>query len=221
MITRLGRAHADWQGLFFVEGVSDHHPHAAFWGSNLHGVHRAPIDLRHVSEDLDRRVVYSPHTYGPSVVDQAYFHDPDFPRNMPAIWDDLFGFVELATGKAVVVGEWGGFFHPDTPSLVWVNAFAAYLRDRCMSDNVFWDLNPNSGDTGGILKNDWTTPRIRRLALLHWVQPHPSRLFFDGRKYVFKPGRHARHECNPRWRAEQNADDDWQERHGWEVLEEY
>lgn len=53
-----------------------------------------------------------------------------------------------------------------------------------------------SGDTGGILGNDWTTPRIRRLALLHWVQPHPSRLFFDGRRYVFKPGKYARPECD-------------------------
>lgn len=103
MIARLARAHADWPGLFFVEGVSDAHPHAAFWGSNLFGVHRAPIDLRRLSGDLDRRVVYSPHTYGPSVQGQEYFQHPAFPRNMPAIWDDLFGFVENATGRAVVV----------------------------------------------------------------------------------------------------------------------
>lgn len=143
MIIKLGLAHPDWRGLFFVEGVSDPHPHAAFWGSNLHGVHRAPIDLRHVSEELDRRVVYSPHTYGPSVQNQDYFEDPAFPRNMPRIWDDLFGFVGNATGHAVVLGEWGGYYHADSPSLVWVDAFAAYLRDRCLSSNIYWCLNPN------------------------------------------------------------------------------
>jgi hypothetical protein len=143
MIVKLARAHADWPGLFFVEGVSDPHPHVAFWGSNLFGVHKAPIDVGHVSEELDRRVVYSPHTYGPSVQDQEYFHHPSFPRNMPGIWDDLFGFTKNATGRAVVVGEWGGFYHPDSRSLVWVDAFAAYLRDRCLSDNIYWDLNPN------------------------------------------------------------------------------
>lgn len=64
------------------------------------------------------------------------------------------------------------------------------------------DKTQQSGDTGGILR-DWSTPRFRRLALLHWVQPHPSRLFFDGAKYVFKPGAYAKPECNPRWRQRQ------------------
>ena len=67
MITKLAAAHADWPGLFFVEGINGERPYKSFWGSNFHGVHRAPLDLRHVSEDLDRRIVYSPHTYGPSV----------------------------------------------------------------------------------------------------------------------------------------------------------
>lgn len=32
------------------------------------------------------------------------------------------------------------------------------------------------------------------------MQPHPSRLFYDGRQYVLKPGAYARPECNPRAR---------------------
>jgi hypothetical protein len=35
------------------------------------------------------------------------------------------------------------------------------------------------------------------------VQPYPSRLFFDGRQYVFKPGAYARPKCNPRRQQEQ------------------
>ena len=60
-----------------------------FWGSNLSGVKRRPIDLG--SERLNSRVVYSPHTYGPSVTDLPYFEDKAFPDNLPSIWDSLFG----------------------------------------------------------------------------------------------------------------------------------
>lgn len=37
-------------------------------------------------------------------------------------------------------------------------------------------LNPNSGDTGGILDDDWTTPKADKLGILHDIQPQPSRI---------------------------------------------
>lgn len=37
-------------------------------------------------------------------------------------------------------------------------------------------LNPNSGDTGGILDDDWTTPKADKLGILHDIQPQPSRV---------------------------------------------
>ncbi len=61
-----------------------------------------------------------------------------------------------------------------------------------------------SADTGGLLDNDWTTPRRHRLKVLQIVQSSPSRLFFDGEKFVYKPGAYANRECDPRWRL-------WQE----------
>lgn len=57
-----------------------------------------------------------------------------------------------------------------------------------------------SADTGGLLENDWTTPKRHRLKVLQTVQPSPSRLFFDGEKFVYKPGAYANRECDPRWR---------------------
>ena len=48
----------------------------------------------------------SVHVYGPSVRDQTYDDDPQFPKNMPAIWDSFFGsFVD-----GVIIGEWGGTY---------------------------------------------------------------------------------------------------------------
>jgi hypothetical protein len=37
-------------------------------------------------------------------------------------------------------------------------------------------LNPNSGDTGGILLDDWTTLHVQKLGILHTLQPAPTLL---------------------------------------------
>lgn len=42
---------------------------------------------------------------------------------------------------------------------------------------LLWQcLNPNSGDTGGILKDDWVSVEAEKLAILHYLQPTPSRI---------------------------------------------
>ena len=56
-------------------------------------------------------MVYSPHTYGPSVYDQPQFSERGFPRNLGAIWDRQWGLVAKEGLAPVVVGEWGGRFH--------------------------------------------------------------------------------------------------------------
>jgi hypothetical protein len=43
-----------------------------------------------------------------------------------------------------------------------------------MTDNFFWCLNPDSGDTGGLLADDWITPDITKLNLLAGLVPNPS-----------------------------------------------
>jgi len=89
--------------LVFVEGVSKSPacPDPCFYGGDLKGVLSAPIALSN-----PKKLVYSPHTYGPNVYPQPYFSDPTFPKNMPAIWDDHFGFIKDKKGPAVVTGEW-------------------------------------------------------------------------------------------------------------------
>jgi hypothetical protein len=37
-------------------------------------------------------------------------------------------------------------------------------------------INPNSGDTGGILADDWVTLNVDKLTILHDLQPAPSKL---------------------------------------------
>jgi hypothetical protein len=50
----------------------------------------------------------------------------------------------------VVIGEWGG--HYTGSNQVWLEAMGNYLLSKRMTDQFFWCLNPNSGDTGGLLQ---------------------------------------------------------------------
>ncbi len=87
--------------LIFVEGIFQGCTDACFWGENIDGAKTAPVLL-----DNTKKLVYSPHVYGPAVYIQPYFRASNFPSNMPAIWDAHFGTVADATGKWVPPPLW-------------------------------------------------------------------------------------------------------------------
>ena len=71
--------------LIFVQGIAgstdgdrmvgtDASLRHSFWGENLAGARERPVRL-----DDPSRLVYSPHTYGPSVYVQDYFKSPSAP----------------------------------------------------------------------------------------------------------------------------------------------
>lgn len=78
--------------------------HRHRWGENLAGAKAQPVVLSDPT-----KLVYSPHTYGPSVFMQPYFQDRSFPANMAAIWEARFAYLR-ARGHPVVIGEMGGFY---------------------------------------------------------------------------------------------------------------
>ncbi len=45
-----------------------------------------------------------------------------------------------------------------------------------MTDNFFWCINPNSGDTGGLLLADWVTPDTIKLNILNNMLPDPTNI---------------------------------------------
>jgi len=61
---------------------------------------------------------------------------------------------------------------------IWLNAFVDYLKAKDMTDNFFWCLNPDSGDTGGLLEDDWVTPAPGKFELLARLVPNPTKLSF-------------------------------------------
>ncbi|GEM_PF-855046 len=86
-------------------------------------------------------------------------------------WEDHWGYLK-DMGYAVVIGEWGGnmdwpkgnanlrdqarysYMTDTTTDEQWQNAFADYLISKSIADTIYWSINPESGDTGGL----YTTP---------------------------------------------------------------
>jgi len=128
---------------------------------------------------------------------QSYFSDPRFPENMPEIWEKQWAFAktkasppseENEAAPAIVIGEFGGKFSGGLERC-WVVSFADFLRKAALTDTFFWCLNPNSGDTGGLLKDDWsgtTDLEEFKLSLLRLLNPNPTK--FDARGNVVSPG---------------------------------
>lgn len=58
-------------------------------------------------------------------------------------------------------------------------------------------LNPNSGDTGGLLDYDFTTPMPDKLQLLDRVQPNPTFIAAKGAgQLCIQPGAYANPKCD-------------------------
>jgi endoglucanase len=134
----------------------------ANWGQNLYEAGA----ISGVSSD---KLVYTPHSYGPSVAAMSYFADASFPSNMPALWDTMFGHL-ISQGYTVVVGEFGGKYVTGSSSATndkaWQDAFVTYLIGKGELSTFYWCVNPNSSDTGGIYGDDWKTWNTDKLALL-------------------------------------------------------
>jgi endoglucanase len=86
-------------------------------------------------------------------------------------WEAQWGYLK-AQGYAVVIGEFGGnmdwpagkaslrdqsrfsYVTDHTIDQQWQNAFVDYLISKGITDTIYWSINPESGDTGGL----YTTP---------------------------------------------------------------
>ena len=153
-------ANPNW--LIVVEGVehigtSDWY----WWGGNLANAGSYPVQLT-----VPNRLVYQAHDYGPEVSYQSWFNAPDFPRNMTNIWDQHWGYLQEQNIAPVLVGEFGGKSVDSGTEGTWIHTLMSYIHAHQLS-YTFWCLNPNSGDTGGLLEDDWKTVNPAKMALLH------------------------------------------------------
>lgn len=151
--------------LIFVQGIQSNPTCSTndgyWWGANFEPINCAPLSIP------KEKLVLSPHVYGPDVYMQPYFMDSSFPQNMPAIWQSHFGYL-VDKGYTVIPGEWGGKYGNggDPKDVSFQDSITDYFVQKNICNSFYWDWNPDSGDTGGILQDDWQTPWSNKLAML-------------------------------------------------------
>jgi aryl-phospho-beta-D-glucosidase BglC (GH1 family) len=150
--------------LIFVEGIENGPKGSTWWGGNLSQAGQYPVVL-----NVSNRVVYSPHDYPASVYPQTWFSAPNYPNNLPSVWTQNWGYLFQQNIAPVYLGEFGSTLKT-TSDQQWLSTMVQYLNgDYSLNGKsqlgsgqqgmswTWWSWNPNSGDTGGILNDDWTT----------------------------------------------------------------
>lgn len=122
-----------------------------WWGGNLRGVKDYPINLG----KYQNKLVYSPHDYGPTVYQQPWFKAGyTYESLYNDCWRDNWMYIYENKTAPLLIGEWGGFMKE--PNLTWMT----HLRKLIVKNKLhhtFWCFNANSGDTGGLVYDDFTT----------------------------------------------------------------
>lgn len=134
-----------------------------WWGENLMAASSLPIRVGEAG--LVKKIVFSPHTYGPATHWQKQFDSSSFPSNMERIWDAHFGYLARLQLAPVVVGEFGGIATGQDATLQ--QTLVRFMASRGVG-GFWWSLNPESSDTGGLVKG-WEAlePEQAKLSLLH------------------------------------------------------
>jgi aryl-phospho-beta-D-glucosidase BglC (GH1 family) len=145
--------------LIIVEGIERVGSDYYWWGGNLMAAGASPVRL-----NVPNQLVYSPHDYPASVYAQSWFYAPNYPSNLPPIWDSHWGYLAASNAAPVLLGEFGTR-NQTTIDQQWFRTIATYLAAKGLSF-TFWSWNPNSGDTGGILQDDWRTVNQDKQAIL-------------------------------------------------------
>lgn len=129
--------------------------YGAWWGGNFRGARDYPVDLGEHQSQL----VYSPHDYGPLVYAQTWFNK-DFTRQtlLDDYWYDTWAYLVEENVSPLLMGEWGGFIdkeHDTTgDNLKWMTILRDYMIEKKIH-HTFWCFNENSGDTGGLVYDNF------------------------------------------------------------------
>jgi len=152
----------DW--LIIVEGIEQYHNDWYWWGGNLEGAAQYPVRL-----SVPDKLVYSAHDYGPELFKQSWLKAPNFPHNLPGVWQQHWAYLQKVGTAPVFVGEFGGGSMGQDAEGVWQRSLVTFLKTNNIS-YAYWAWNPDSSDTGGILQNDWKTVNQSKLDVLNAYQ---------------------------------------------------
>ena len=146
--------------------------YGAWWGGNLRGVKDLPVLPN------SGQIVYSPHDYGKSVYAQSWF-EKDFTEQtlLDDYWYDTWAYINDQDIAPLLIGEWGG--HMDAgDNQKWMEILRDYMIKNHIN-HTFWCINPNSGDTGGLMDSTFQNWDAAKYALFE-----KSLWQTDGGKYI-------------------------------------
>jgi len=146
--------------LIVVEGIDHFNNDYYWWGGQLMGALQFPVQL-----SVPNQLVYSAHDYPSSVASQPWFSASNYPANLPAVWDQHWGYLTKQNIAPVLLGEFGTRLATASDTQ-WLATLSNYLKANPNISWTFWDWNPNSGDTGGILQDDWRTVNTAKMTYL-------------------------------------------------------
>ena len=96
------------------------------------------------------------------------------------MWDSNWAYLKEQNIAPVLLGEFGADRLGNDTEGTWQQTLVSFLKQHHIS-YTYWSWNPNSGDTGGILNNNWKTVITAKLDLLHTYQFPPGRPARTGR----------------------------------------
>ncbi|MGF1580282.1 MAG: cellulase family glycosylhydrolase [Gemmataceae bacterium] len=165
----------DW--LIIVGGIDKGPSGNYWWGGNLSSAGQHPVRL-----NVANRLVYSPHDYPASIYPQQWFNDANYPNNLYDVWDANWGYLFRQNVAPIILGEFGSKLQT-TSDRQWLDTMTNYLSGDLDGNGTsdlqagqqgvswtWWSWNPNSGDTGGILKDDWRSVHQNKVDALKPIQ---------------------------------------------------
>lgn len=140
--------------LYFIEGIQDKE---SGWGNDFSNINKDSFLLNHP------KIVFSPHVYGTDVRGDIALYQKE---NKFHEW---FGFLKDISNNAIIIGEFGGKYNTDN-DIKWHHLLSNYLIKKKLNKSFFyWCLNPNSGDTNGILMQNWLSVDNDKLNFINYL----------------------------------------------------
>jgi endoglucanase len=96
---------------------------------------------------------------------QPWFTAPNFPNNLAAIWQKHWAYLQQQHAAPVVLGELGARSVGQDVEGTWQRTLIAYLKANRIG-YWYWAWNANSGDTGGVLQDDWKSVNATKLRVI-------------------------------------------------------
>jgi hypothetical protein len=109
------------------------------------------------------------------------------------VWDSQMGWLIPKLQKGMIIGEWGGSLKGRDEIVQ--TELAKWLVKNCMANNVWWAINPESSDTGGIMAWNWKTYDKRRLDLVDSIFPDPTQFGIKHSKLCLRFGTYPNPQC--------------------------